>query len=292
MKKENIKVFSEEESFPNSLLKNFYSNFYQDHQLENHTRIVHHQHTYYEIIWVENGKGVHSIDLTDYEYSGPCLFLLHPKNVHRIYKKEVSKGGVIKFNDSFFDTDEPRSRFLLKFGIFSDVDVFPVINLTSDEANEIRSYFEFIHSQTKTNQLFNSTLVLNLLKSLLLKIYQFKKKNISVESRLDIHFTHFNEFQELLEQQFNQQYPLSFYSEKLKISLKTLNEVCKKFGHKTAHQTLKERLLLEAKRMLIYTHFSIKEIAFKLGFEDASYFTRFFTASTKLSPKEFKKQHA
>jgi AraC family transcriptional activator of pobA len=274
------------------MIENFYINYYKDKNIEHINRIDEHQHTYYEIIWVETGHGVHTIDLTDYSYSGPCLFLLHPKNVHKIHKKTLSQGGVIKFNDRFFENDEPQSKFLLKFTVFNDVDVFPVINLSTDEAKEIKSFFEILHSQGKTDQIFTSALILNLLKSLLLKIYQIKKKNVPIQSISNFSFIQFQEFQALIEHNFKQQHRLTFYCEILKVSSKTLNEICKNISHKTSQGIVKDRLLLEAKRMLMYTHLSVKEIAFHLGFEDSAYFTRFFTTNIKLSPKAFKKSNS
>jgi len=292
LKKDHIHLYSEQESFHNSKIENFYINYYKDKNIEYVNRVDEHQHTYYEIIWVETGHGVHTIDLTDYSYSGPCLFLLHPKNVHKIHKKTLSEGGVIKFNDRFFENDEPQSKFLLKFTVFNDIDVFPVINLSASEAKEIKSLFGILHSQAKTDQIFTSALILNLLKSLLLKIYQIKNKNVPIQSISNSSFIQFQEFQTLIENNFRNQHRLTFYSEILKISTKTLNEICKSISHKTSQKIVKDRLLLEAKRMLIYTNLSIKEIAFHLGFEDSAYFTRFFTTNIKLSPKAFKKSNS
>ncbi|WP_407481350.1 helix-turn-helix domain-containing protein [Elizabethkingia meningoseptica] len=289
MKKDHIHIYSEQDNFPDSILENFYISYYQDVNLRNSNRIDIHHHTYYEIIWVEKGSGVHTIDFVDYHYSGPCLFLLHPRNVHKIRKETLSSGGVIKFNDQFFTNDEPESKFLLKFAVFNDVDVFPILNLTETEAKKIKYLFEIIYAETKVNGTPMTTLVLSLLKSLLLKIYQIKKESFQIDNVYNPNSIRYQEFQELVEKHFRKQYHLDFYSKELKISTRTLNEVCKKNSHKTAHQLIKDRLLLEAKRMLTYTDSSVKEIAFQLGFEDSAYFTRFFIVNNKVSPSEFRK---
>ncbi|WP_068944327.1 helix-turn-helix domain-containing protein [Chryseobacterium timonianum] len=292
MKKNNIHIYSEQDSFPNSILENFYISYYQDANLKNSNRLDIHQHTYYEIIWVEKGSGIHTIDFVDYHYSGPCIFLLHPRNAHKIQKNTLSSGGVIKFNEYFFTNDEPASKFLLKFAIFNDVDVLPVLNLSIPEAKKIKNLFEIIFAETKVSGVPMTTLVLSLLKSLLLKIYQIKKESFPIDNLYTSNSIRFQVFQELVENHFRNQHNLTFYSEQLKFSTRTLNELCKRNSHKTAHQLIKDRLLLEAKRMLTYTDFSIKEIAFQLGFDDSSYFTRFFMVNNQMSPTEFRKLHS
>ncbi|PUB34347.1 AraC family transcriptional regulator [Elizabethkingia sp. YR214] len=289
MKKDQIHIYSEKDSFPNSIVENFYINYYQDVNLKNSNRTDIHHHTYYEIIWVEKGSGVHTIDFVDYHYSGPCLFLLHPRNVHKIQKNTLCSGGVIKFNDQFFTNDEPESKFLLKFAVFNDIDVFPILNLSMIEAKKVKYLFEIIFDETRGGEVPMKTLILSLLKSLLLKIYLIKKESFQIDNVYHPSSIRYQEFQELVERYFKDEHNLSFYSNRLKFSTRTLNEVCKKNSHKTAHQLIKDRLLLEAKRMLSYTDLSIKEIAFQLGFEDSAYFTRFFMVNSKVSPSEFRK---
>ncbi|AZA83731.1 hypothetical protein C1637_14180 [Chryseobacterium lactis] len=283
-----ITVYNEKESFKTDTIENFYISYYQDER-KNLNRTDSHQHTYYEIIWIEKGKGVHTIDFKNYEFSGPCLFLLHPKNVHRIYKETPTSGGVIKFNDNFFVNEDSHSKFLLKYGVFDDIDVLPVINLNEEEKAEITDFFRLMCKQSDNGDAFSAHIILNLLKSFLLKIYQIKKKSCSIEDISDHRFLRFKQFQELLENHFIQHHSVSFYAEKLKISSKTLSTVCKLISHKTAQELIKERILLEAKRMLMYTDLSVKEVAYHLGFEDHAYFTRFFTSNVLQNPSDFKK---
>ncbi|PWN71516.1 hypothetical protein C1631_002510 [Chryseobacterium phosphatilyticum] len=285
-----ITVYNEKESFKTDTIENFYISYYQD-EMNNLNRIDSHQHTYHEIIWIEEGRGVHTIDFKNYEFSGPCLFLLHPKNVHRIYKETPSSGGVIKFNDNFFIHEDSHSKFLLKYSVFDDIDVLPVINLNKEEKMEITDFFDLMYKQSGNGNAFSAHIILNLLKSFLLKIYQIKKKNFSIGDSTDHRFLRFKQFQEHLERHFTQQHTVSFYAEKLNISNKTLSTICKLISHKTAQELIKERILLEAKRMLIYTDLSIKEIAYYLGFEDHAYFTRFFTANSLQNPSDFKKEN-
>ena len=97
-----IKIYTEQESFLTNPGKEFFINSYKDEEPDILNRVEAHRHTYYEIIWVRCGEGVHTIDFVDYKFTGPCLFLLHPQNIHTIQKTVPATGGVIKFTASVF----------------------------------------------------------------------------------------------------------------------------------------------------------------------------------------------
>ncbi|MDW9378696.1 helix-turn-helix domain-containing protein [Chryseobacterium sp. JV558] len=286
--KKSITVYNEKQSFKNTPISNFYISYYKD-RVRQINRIDNHRHTYYEVIWVKDGKGLHTIDFKDYQFCGSCLFLLHPKNVHRIYKETPASGGVIKFNDHFFVNDNVHSKFLLQYGVFDDIDVLPVIHLNTEEQQTINDFFEIMSKEAFHHNAFTPPILLNLLKSFLLKVYQIKKNQCAINDISDHRFVKFRQFQELLEAYLTEHHNAGFYAEKLQISTKTLSNYCKLISSKTAQDLIKERLILEAKRMLIYSELSVKEVAYHLGFNDYAYFTRFFTVNVSLTPTDFKK---
>ncbi len=137
------------------------------------------------------------------------------------------------------------------------------------EANEFQE--EIIISQLKTLLLYASKV----------KLHQFGEVNLAQMSSLVI------DFQNLLDQEYEKQHHVQFYSDQLNISPKGLNKAVKKDLGRTVSEMIKEKLIIEAKRELYTTSLSIKEIAFKLGFEDPAYFSRFFKKETSRSPKEY-----
>ena len=91
-----------------------------------------------------------------------------------------------------------------------------------------------------------------------------------------------------MENHYTTEKSVKFYADKLSLSPKRLNQILKQKLGKTINQILQERLLIEAKHLLFIGEESIQGIAYKLGFQDASYFSRFFKKLTTLTPEEFK----
>ena len=98
----------------------------------------------------------------------------------------------------------------------------------------------------------------------------------------------YKSFIDLLEENFMDKAQVSFYASSLAVTPKVLNNSIRKVAGKTAVELLQERSLLEAQRLLLNGEESIKEIAYKLGFQNNSYFTRFFVKHTSRTPSEFK----
>jgi len=285
-----IPLFNEKESFTHSKFKDFYISSYQDKKNEHLNRIEAHRHTYFEIIWVNQGKGFHTIDFERYDFSGPCLFLLHPQNIHTISKECESKGGVVKFNTNFFYGDRDENDFILKYGVFDDIDKLPVINLTEDEAATIKLLFSQILMEYGSDAAFASTTLVAYLKIFLLKIFEIKKKSIEKSCFQSIDFIRYRKLVYLLHANYKKHKNVSFYADQLNISSRTLSSLTKRFTGKSTQNLISERLLLEAKRLLFYSEYSIKEIAYHLNFQDSSYFNRFFSKNASMTPNEFRKK--
>ena len=129
------------------------------------------------------------------------------------------------------------------------------------------------------------------LKVFLLQLIQLKEQHFTQH---DINEKRIYEFMLLLENHYLKERDTGFYSEKLGLSAKRLNQILKDKLDKTGLQLIHDRLILEAKRQIIHSENTIKEIAFNLRFKDRSYFSRFFKQHSAMTPQEFQesvKQH-
>lgn len=99
---------------------------------------------------------------------------------------------------------------------------------------------------------------------------------------------HFASFCALIEAHYREQAPVAFYARRLGITAAHLNALCRGAVGKTALALVHERVLLEAKRSLVYTSMTVAQVSDAAGFKDPAYFTRFFTRATGLSPRAFR----
>ncbi|HEY0898089.1 MAG TPA: helix-turn-helix domain-containing protein [Sphingobacteriaceae bacterium] len=288
MPKTGIPVFSETESFSSGQYRNFYISSYEDQEAEHLNRVAPHKHTYFEIIWIENGSGTHLIDFVQYPFEGPCLFLLQPANVHQIFKSGPTKGNVIKFTESFFGSGG-TDNILLKFDVFDNVEVEPVLQISPEFLPRLKAILTPMMDHFRNPEVVSRSVLEAYLRIFLLEVYQLKKnRGLTHDPASDPKYFLFREFKHLLERSYRENHSVDFYAGQLNISAKTLSEVTVLFTEKAPSHLIRDRLLLESKRMLTNTRLTVKEICFALGFRDPAYFTRFFTKHEALSPVQFR----
>ena len=93
----------------------------------------------------------------------------------------------------------------------------------------------------------------------------------------------------MINQDFIKEKQVHSYAKRLGITPNYLNVLARKHLGKSALEMINERVVLEVKRMLIWTEYDISEIAYKLGFNELSYFSRFFKRHTSMTPLGFRR---
>jgi AraC-like DNA-binding protein len=99
-------------------------------------------------------------------------------------------------------------------------------------------------------------------------------------------------FRDVLEAHYKGHRQVTFYASQLIITEKRLNQATAKVLGKTPKQIIGDRIVLEAKRLLVYTTESVKEIGFRLGFDEPTYFIQFFKKHSSSTPLEFREKQA
>jgi AraC family transcriptional regulator, transcriptional activator of pobA len=92
----------------------------------------------------------------------------------------------------------------------------------------------------------------------------------------------------LVDEFFRREHQLGFYAEKLGMTVDRLNDHVKRATGVTAGHLIRQRVLTEAKRQLVFTTQPIQDIADELAFSDPSHFARFFRKHTGTTPHEFR----
>ncbi len=99
---------------------------------------------------------------------------------------------------------------------------------------------------------------------------------------------YFARFSALVERDYRLHRSIEQLAHEVGISVAHLNVICRELAEQSALQVVHQRLLLEAKRNLIYTAMTVNQLADRLGFSDPAYFSRFFRRLVGMTPKEFR----
>jgi len=238
---------------------------------------------FFEIVWLQNEFPLHEVNEGEKE-RGDWIYLIPPYRVHQLNK--AGKNGILlSFKRDFLD-DEDKEFYLDIFKIFNIQGEFSCLPLSISSAAELNKIYPLLDEEYKEQS--GSFLILKaLLKVFLLKLIRIKEH---VFTDHDVNQKRVYEFMMLLEENYQQERTAEFYASILGISSKRLNQILKEKLDKTGMQLIHDRIILEAKRKIIHSENTLKEIAYELGFSDRPYFSRFFKKQTGSSPEDFQKQ--
>lgn len=233
---------------------------------------------------IREGQADLLIDGIAYPVAANKIYLLMPYAVYSIVKKTPElKGTSINFSVDFIRFEKSEYEVSL-YNLFFFADQEPCILL--DETQKValkRIIYQILDEyETPSPRLL---IIKWFMQILLFQLMDMKQVTINAPS---INQKRIIDFFELLDQHFIKERNMDFYADKLHISTKRLNQILMSTQGKSAQYFHHWFLTLEAKRYLIMGIYSIKEIANLLGFQDRSYFSRFFKRYTSFSPNEFK----
>ena len=196
---------------------------------------------------------------------------------------------IYQFNREFYcikDHDQEVSCAGMLF--FGNTNI-PIISLDEQEQPKFKTLHEVFLDELNTKDNIQAEMLRMLMARFIIKCTRLLKNQEGVvetpkSSKVDL----LRSFNLLVEEHFKSEHSVAFYADKLHKSPKTLSNSFAKLS-RSPLQIIHQRIILEAKRLLTYSNKSAKEIAYEVGFEDASHLSRLFKKHTNLSPSEFKK---
>ena len=243
---------------------------------------------FYKIIWAKDmpitiGVDGYSVNLEQHQ-----VLFCTPFNMIQIepFLKGVSS---IIFDREFYCIRDHDHEVSCNGFLFLGSSAPTIVTLTEKEIKSFELHFMFFEEEFETQDHIQGEMLRVLLKRLLIKSVRLLKKTIvdptMEQSKVDI----IRQFSLLVEENFREKHKVSDYAELLNKSPKTISNLFTKFNNKTPLQVINDRVILEAKKLLLLSEKSSKEIAFDLGFNEASHFSKFFKNQAGVSPIYFKK---
>ncbi len=243
----------------------------------------------YSIYWVKEGKGVYSIDFKSYTFNDNVLFFLSPGQVFTVDSEKIKEAYKLTFVRDFYCIQTHDKDVACNGVLFNNVYETPFVKPCESDTKKLNFILESLIEEFNRNETAQYDMLQSYLKQFIIHSVRVKKEHHIIKN--DEETKLFKDFSLLVNQNFKTLHSVTDYANRLGVSPKSLTKHFQRIGSKTPSDFIKSRIVLEAKRQLIYTGDSVKQIAYDIGFNDSAYFTRFFKKATLKSPLQFKKDY-
>ena len=247
-----------------------------------------HRHSFYHVVLFTMGSGSHQIDFTRFKVKLFQVYFMIPGQVHSWHFESETDGYIINFSETFFKSFLQNPNYLERFAFFSGVSQESVCQLPSESHAAILALFETLLTPSPGGSGENHT---DMIRLLLLQLFMLIDNACTGPARRSMPLqkqTLLRTFRRLIDSHYRDIRLPKEYADLLYITPNHLNALCQDLLGKTAGELIRDRILLEAKRLLTNAKMTATEIAYELNFKDNSYFNRFFKKSAGMTPDDFR----
>lgn len=246
-----------------------------------------HAHPEYgQVIFVHSGRGVMNLEGSSVPFEGPCVLLLPTECVHGLdYEIDVDR-WVVTIEVAYL------TQINGKLHEFIQLWSSPRVIALAEGAETAAEFYRLIQRleqelDAKTvGHVVGTEALLTSLLLLLVRSTQLEQLDNDGATRNEVRLA--DRFRELIEQHYRQNLALQDYASMMAVSLVQLRAACASASGQSPTKMIHARIIIEAKRNLIFGDMSVEQIAFGLGFADAAYFTRFFRKEVGETPSQFR----
>lgn len=207
------------------------------------------------------------------------------------YPKNCLPLTAFLFNREFYCIVDHDSEVSCNGILFFGTQDLPIISIPSDQQRKFDLLWEVLQEEFKTKDTIQGDMLQMLLKRLIIICTRLARTQLIVQELNDSQVDIIRQFNVLVDIHFKTLRKVKDYAALLFKSPKTLSNLFSTYNQKTPQQIIQERVVLEAKRLILFTDKQTQEIAYELGFDDPAYFSRYFKKISGTSPSDFKEKH-
>ncbi len=249
-----------------------------------------HRHDYYTLLLVEEASGFHVVDYNKFAFDTFEVHFVSPGQIHQVELTKRPKGSVMTFTRSFLIKNNIPESFISNINLFQNFGNTPPLKLDPKTFQKLKSIIDEMETCMGGDLNYGSRAAGALLQlfliycnnSSVLDSNQLDEKNAGVCILRD--------FKKLVEEKYKEWHKVKAYASELHISAKHLSQTVKDLTGKVTKEHIQDRLALEAKRLLLHTNLSVKEVAYEIGFEEPLHFSGFFKRRVGVSPRQFRQK--
>jgi len=249
--------------------------------------------SYIKVLYLSGGFEV-KVDFNVYTTTGPTLFFVSPNQLLSIEKIGKQVGSLVFYNRDFYCIQLHDEEVACDGLLFNNINNMPMTMIPEQDATFIDYLFSRIEDEFELKDGSLEEMIRTYLKQLLIKSTRLWKVQhlegvMAVRPNNDLEF--FRKFTQLVEANFKEKHHVADYADLLMIAPKTLTHRFKRLNLPQPNEIIKNRIMLEAKRLLVHTDRTAKEIAYGLGYDDPAYFSRLFFIKTGEPPSGFRSKY-
>jgi len=248
-----------------------------------------HRHDYYTIIFFEKGEGTHIVDFTEYQIEDNTIYFIFPGQMHQVIPTSEPKGWTMKFTDEFLIANSISDKLINGIYLFNEFGQSPPLSINEVQMSVYLNIISQIDYFSESLESYTQEAI-----GALMKLFFIQSNNHCSLQKDDnpqlmettnqlLHL-----FKQLLNKHYTSMHMVSDYASKLNVTADYLNKTVKSITGKSAKDHIQSKIIIEAKRSLLFSEISSKELAYELGFEESAHFNNFFKKITAQTPSEFR----
>lgn len=247
-----------------------------------------HRASFFSILWLKTGTVVHQVDFKPIELQADTYLFVKKDAVQLFDQISPFTSQVLIFTDTFFCQSESDYDYLKSTPLFNAL-ITDVAGEIVKASAKLKAIWQFMTDElARCDDTYSVQLLKNHLYTFLLIAERERNSQTVPRISRDKQFDTVVAFSKLLDKNFHMQKHVDFYAAQLAVTARVLTNATSKILGKTPKQLADERLLLEAKRLIIYGKDSGKAIALNLGFQEPTNFIKFFKNHTGVTPASFR----
>ena len=247
-----------------------------------------HRHDYYTVILVEKAEGSHLVDSQTYEFRPMEVYFISPGQVHQVALSAPPKGWALTFSRDFLVENNISESFISNINLFKGFGDTPPLKLDEITFDRLVRILGEMESCMPDGLTYRERALGALLQLFLIYCNNSSSLNSSQLDEENPGVCILRDFKRMVESHYSEWHKVQEYAEAIHITSKHLSQTVKNITGKSAKELIQDRLVLEAKRLLLHTNSPVKEVAYTLGFEEPLHFSGFFKRNVGISPSDYK----
>lgn len=244
---------------------------------------------YIKILYLPAGYKIR-VDFACYDTQQPTLFFVSPNQYLEIEAAGKESGYFIFYNRDFYCIQIHDQEVACDGLLFNNIRNMPKVEVSDAENDFLGGLFKEMIQEFNLNDSSLEEMVRTYLKQLLIRATRsWKRQHLThdvTDQQSDLEF--FRKFTRLVEEHYKSKHTVADYADFLCMAPKTITHKFNRLRLPQPNEVIKNRIILEAKRLLVHTSLTAKEIAYDLGYNDPAYFSRLFQTKTGESPSGFR----